>query len=270
MKRPAFTLVELLVVISIIGLISTIAIVSMNSSKDKARVAAAKQFAAQMDRVGGDTLVGQWDLDEGAGTTAADLSGLKNNGTLTGGPTWSSDTPSGSGKSISVTATSYVSIPDTDALDIGTGSATRSLWFKTSQADRGIIFRKSDAGGVLGLLCDIGNGSAGVVKCFLDAGSWFSAAGVYNDGLWHHLACVINRTTNLLSIYIDGKQRGSWDISYAASNLNATSLTYIGFSAQGFVGLIDSVHAYSSALAAMDIRKMYLAERQNKLTAINK
>ncbi len=37
MKRGAFTLVELLVVISIIGLLSTIAIVSMNSARSKSR-----------------------------------------------------------------------------------------------------------------------------------------------------------------------------------------------------------------------------------------
>jgi prepilin-type N-terminal cleavage/methylation domain-containing protein len=37
MKRPAFTLVELLVVISIIGLLSTIAAVSLSSSRSAAR-----------------------------------------------------------------------------------------------------------------------------------------------------------------------------------------------------------------------------------------
>ncbi len=37
MSRRAFTLVELLVVISIIGLLSTIAVVSLNSSRSKAR-----------------------------------------------------------------------------------------------------------------------------------------------------------------------------------------------------------------------------------------
>ena len=37
MKRGAFTLVELLVVISIIGLLSTIAIVSLTSARMKAR-----------------------------------------------------------------------------------------------------------------------------------------------------------------------------------------------------------------------------------------
>lgn len=38
-QRPAFTLVELLVVIAIVGLLSTVAMVSMNSARDKAKVA---------------------------------------------------------------------------------------------------------------------------------------------------------------------------------------------------------------------------------------
>jgi prepilin-type N-terminal cleavage/methylation domain-containing protein len=158
MKRSAFTLVELLVVIAIIGLLSTIAIVSTSSSREKARLAAAKQFSSQIDRDEGDSLTGQWDFDEGSGTTANDISGFKNNGTLTGGPTWSTDTPSGTGSSISnASASGYVSVPDSDILDIGTGSVTRSLWFKTSQPDRGIMLRKSDASNANGILCEIGS-----------------------------------------------------------------------------------------------------------------
>ena len=34
------------------------------------------------------TLVGWWWFDDGVGTTAADSSGYKNNGTLTNGPMW--------------------------------------------------------------------------------------------------------------------------------------------------------------------------------------
>ena len=36
----------------------------------------------------GSGLVGYWKFDEGSGTTAADLSGSGNNGTLVNGPSW--------------------------------------------------------------------------------------------------------------------------------------------------------------------------------------
>ena len=36
-------------------------------------------------------LIGWWKLDDGSGTTAADISGQGNTGTLTGGPKWASN-----------------------------------------------------------------------------------------------------------------------------------------------------------------------------------
>ena len=38
-------------------------------------------------------LLGYWRMNDGAGTVATDSSGNGNNGTLTNGPTWSTDTP---------------------------------------------------------------------------------------------------------------------------------------------------------------------------------
>jgi len=273
MKRSAFTLVELLVVIAIIGLLSTIAIVSTSSSREKARLAAAKQFAAQIDRDEGDSLTGEWDFDEGSGATATDISGYKNNGTLTSGPTWSTDTPSGTGSSIiNGSASGYVSIPDSDILDIGTGSATRSLWFKTSQPDRGIMLRKSDASNVNGILCEIGSIGPGIVDCILNNPPIYAtASGKYNDGTWHSMVVSIDRSVNIMNIYLDGKLRGSADISTLSGvNLNAASPMYIGHISQSLIGLTDSVHFFSNALTAMDVRKMYLAELPRRLAAINK
>ena len=65
--REGFTLIELLVVISIIGLISSIAVASLNSARDKARMAAGRQFDAQTSRVAGDMALGIWDFDECSG-----------------------------------------------------------------------------------------------------------------------------------------------------------------------------------------------------------
>lgn len=48
MKQKGFTLVELLVVIAIIGILSTVAIVNLNSARDKAKFAAAQAAMAQM------------------------------------------------------------------------------------------------------------------------------------------------------------------------------------------------------------------------------
>lgn len=50
MKRPAFTLVELLVVIAVIGLLSTVAMVALNSSRAAARDAKRKADLLQISK----------------------------------------------------------------------------------------------------------------------------------------------------------------------------------------------------------------------------
>ena len=47
-NNKGFTLVELLVVIAIIGILSTVAVVNLNSARDKAKVAAVKSQLAGM------------------------------------------------------------------------------------------------------------------------------------------------------------------------------------------------------------------------------
>lgn len=50
MKRKGFTLIELLVIIAIIGIISTVAVVNLNSSRDKAKDAELIAIIGQMQK----------------------------------------------------------------------------------------------------------------------------------------------------------------------------------------------------------------------------
>ena len=115
MSRRAFTLVELMVVISIIGILSSIAVASMGSSRDKARIAAGQQFERSVLNGAGDEILGQWDFDDCTGTgiaaaTVADISGLGNAGTPVNSPQWSSNVPGGGKCSLNLNGTSqYVS-----------------------------------------------------------------------------------------------------------------------------------------------------------------
>ena len=71
-KLNGFTLVELLVVISIIGLLSSIVLVSFSNSRDKARLAKSQQFDAQISHALGAYAVGIWRFEEGTGTIVQD------------------------------------------------------------------------------------------------------------------------------------------------------------------------------------------------------
>ena len=67
MRAKGFTLIELLVVISIISLLSSVVLSSLNAAREKARIAAARQFATHNNRSIGDKAMGTWNFDESSG-----------------------------------------------------------------------------------------------------------------------------------------------------------------------------------------------------------
>jgi len=99
MNKKAFTLIELLVVISIIGLLASIVLISVNSVREKAKIAGGSQFDASVYHAVGAYAVGIWKFNDGGGNIAKDSSGYNNDGTLEGfsDNPWTTDTPSRKG-----------------------------------------------------------------------------------------------------------------------------------------------------------------------------
>ena len=62
--KKGFTLIELLVVISIISLLSSVVLVSLNTAREKARIASLLQFSAGVRHSIGHTLLANWDMEE--------------------------------------------------------------------------------------------------------------------------------------------------------------------------------------------------------------
>jgi prepilin-type N-terminal cleavage/methylation domain-containing protein len=130
-----FTLIELLVVVAIIGLLASIIVASVNTARQKAKYAAAKQLDANFNHNLGDALVGQWLFDECSGTSAINTGGGINSGTLIGGVIWSTDTPFGSGCSVSFNgSTGYIDSGVDSSTQISGKSVSISAWIKTASA----------------------------------------------------------------------------------------------------------------------------------------
>jgi prepilin-type N-terminal cleavage/methylation domain-containing protein len=276
--RRAFTLVELLVVISIIGMLSSIAIISTNGSREKARLAAGASFAAQLDRVNGASSAGEWLFNEGSGTTVGDASGGNHGGSLTNGPTWSTDTPSGKGYSVSFNGSNaYVTIPDYYGLKYAGGTLTMAAWVKPDPAetDGGHILSKSwNAAGEYNYRL-IYNSNKTISAYFSGGGVQYGLTTTASvpAGKWSFVAATVDSSNNV-NIYIDGSLRstgvntiGSWvpsggdlSIPLAIGTLYPYGTGWGGNSGFSFNGLVDDPRIFNGVLSAERIRKLYAEE----------
>jgi hypothetical protein len=201
-------------------------------------------------------LVGQWKLDEGAGTTALDASGNGNDGTLEDDPT----VVVGQFGQALAFEDSRVAIPASDSLtaDMFQGSFTFSAWINPKRTGNTWqqIFRSVAANfnndtlfinndGRLSWRGTVGGGWAG--------GMCETAPNVVPADQWTHVA-VTGDGTNF-RIYVNGalSQESAFQTTDGA---NATY--YIGgdptYTDESYSGIIDDVRVYNHVMSEDDIR----------------
>nr|WP_246742951.1 LamG-like jellyroll fold domain-containing protein [Rhodomicrobium vannielii] len=247
MQRRGFTLIELLVVVAIIGLLSSIIIVSLNTARQKAKYAAAKQLDANFNHNLGDSLVGQWLFDECSGTTAKDTSGMGNDGAMTYGAIWTTDTPFGNGCSSGTNAI-YLNMSNAP-----TGSFSVSVWVKvtTNRNWNAFVVHTWVTNGGWILYSDA-NGS--VEFGLRQSGSQYISYGPsqLSTGLWAFVVGVYNGDN--ITTYVNGSRGSPVNISNAVST---TGSVQIG---DGGPTFIDNVRIYDRALETAEIQKLYAEE----------
>ncbi len=286
-----FTLVELLVTISIIGLLSSIVLASVVGVRDQASVGAGETFSANVHTSLFSNAVVYFDFD---GANGSNLDTIYNSGYGSGGScTGSKPICLGSSASFPTDTSLY---KRGNNLEVTPSGATNPFrWFDGASADianaiRGLSFTYStwykpvncsdaatrsclliantsngligDNGAVLRAIFDAGNNIVGV-DTQIDGVSTITNVNVKN-GQWAHFAFSVKKNTNsnvAIALYINGTMVMNNPSLAIGTNTAGGGRFVIGGDAGSVYagGFFDDSALFSQTLLTSDVQKLYLA-----------
>ena len=240
----------------------TLGSLSTNSGSTAPNTAWSQSYCVPGDTTACAPPVGEWNFEEGSGTTAYDTSGNTNNGLLTNSPTWS---PGIHGKSLNFNGSSqYISVPHNNSTFDVTSGVTLETWINLNavNANNGIINKGSFANsqGVYSLmLYNWGNGS---VPIFRLNGSTTEGAGQLTSstpltpGKWYHLAATYNQSK--MTLYINGVSNTTNNYSTVITT-DTNPLILGGYYSSSYTlnGKMDDVRVYNYARTPAQIALDY-------------
>lgn len=265
-----FTLIEILVVVSIFGLISSVALANLQTARQKAEVAAGQQFHATVERSLGVDEIGKWEFDEGLGTTAVDGSGNGRDGSVVGA-TYINDGISGS--ALLLDGNDYITgvgFPNPGE----NADLTITAWVRpTNVATNNTLFQAGGSscttvsvGVTGGKVYSASSPTAYPIAPTDDEGNPTGGAAISSErnavnNVWQNTTFVYSGNT--LDTYINGVKKstvtaGTADCSDEEWTVGA-SLTPSSFG-YGFNGAIDSVRVFGAALTASEVQNIYAME----------
>jgi prepilin-type N-terminal cleavage/methylation domain-containing protein len=277
--KKGFTLIELMVVISIIALLSSIVLMALSTTRGKATVAAGQVFEGQMYQAYGANAVAIWNFDDGAGATKA-LDSSGNNNNLTLNPTFPISIETANifrGQSAL-----YISSSSSSADPAVTTIATSTLinLMKNGSVSFWIDLTQS-RNGEQGIFCNERNSTLTNYFQFCITDSNADASGNFigvflngNDAAavstsipqssvvnkWTNVAVSWSTTARTINVYVNGNQVGT--ASYTTVSTPVPNVFCIG--GDGFgdntVGYLDEMRVYSQSLQTGEIQKIYAEE----------
>lgn len=212
----------------------------------------------------------RWTFDEASGPWAYDALERRAHGYITGG----SRVTGAVGGGLALNGTSgSVDVGNVAPANLGTGSFTIATWVKTTGTGFQRVVSKGNYGNTNGYLLAMSGGTAVLA---VGAGGnqaqsiGLNTAGGLNDGNWHHIAAVVDRTAGTVKVYVDGTAStlavgtgycGSASgttvtLTGCAPNATSTSRLALGSyqgTAEYFAGSIDDTRIYNRALAASEL-----------------
>jgi hypothetical protein len=193
-------------------------------------------------------------LDDGAGSTAADLSGLGQAGRLVAGAGWGSGRTGGSALALDGQG-GHLALP-AGAL-AGLGDFTLAVWvYWEATATNARVFDVGSSD--IAYLALIPRDGGGRLRCSITGTMWYGEQTMAADtalatGRWVHLAVTLSGTVGTL--YVDGAPAATNpNISFAPFQLGATTQNWLGRSQYAadpyFHGRMQDLRLYSGALSA--------------------
>lgn len=262
---------ELLVVIAVIGLLSSIALVNLSSAREKARINRALYFEAQVDHTLRNDIGGEWSFDTGTQLITDDSSDAGN--TLSYCPTCGSascdatcwlDASSGQclqGKCFNAGGTRYVYAADHPQLSVlGNENVTVSLWVRPTSNQAGgqdIVVKNLEY-----KLTIAWPGTGGKITL------WYSRPGGYApitgnrpfpfDDRWHHILAVWDNKNQTYGIFLDGVVDKIQKVTNYVEYTGATRYPLCfgrgaacgtsGWQEPRYYGLYDRIRVYNEAI----------------------
>jgi len=262
--KQSFTLIEILVVIVIIGILSSFIFFTINDSVEKAQIAKSKMFAESIRNNLLLNLVSEWNFDNESGTTVLDSWG-KNNGTNDGATFILDESQCVSGDCVSFDGLNdNILINNSSTLNFKTEDVSISLFVKINpNCSETVFISKGEASGRFWI--DYSNNIIRINSYFGTGKDYWKDGTInINDNKWHHIAVIFNRD-GYEKLYINGVFDTERDMSDAVlNNWDAISPFKISSGIYSFFnGSIDEVQIYNATISESQIKQTYLSGLNN-------